>query len=437
MRKHYIGLDMLRGLGVFTLIWMHSAFYYFNGLYDLDLNNPPPVVTIIGLLLMFAGIFAMISGVSHTFQFYRKLETQGYSNISLLKYNTVGGLIILAIAYAYFIFTGPGLVQMADRAMNNSILVDLIRNGLLHGFNMERILYVDSLVMIGINILLIGLVFLLVQKLAGSLPNGSYGKDGNISDDNNQYELEKVHKRAARIFLISGLGFFVISLLRIPLYGIYLDAVDQGNYGKVLLLNWLVNKNNPIMPYFSFSLLGGWIATLLVINNWKKILGNVLPVAIVLFIVGVFLYVKLPDTMLERSIDLKWFAIMTAQLGLFMMLLVATLGIFDFRKNKAQKRLPPIAKFIYRFGVAGLSIFFIESIASATIFRVINLFFPGTTFDLTGALLYGFCLAIIWGFILQAWEKKQYKYGLEYFYVHILRKFGSSTKEEKLKSGDI
>ena len=437
MRKQYVGLDMLRGLGVFTLIWMHSAFYYFNGLYDLDLNNPPLVVTIIGLLLMFAGIFAMISGVSHTFQFYRKWETQDYSNISLLKYNTVSGLIILSIAYTYFIFTGPGLVQMAERAMNNSILVDLIRNGLLHGLNMERILYVDSLVMIGINILLIGPVFLLVGKLSGFLSKDFQGKDDNSICASNQINRNKAHEKAAGIFLFFGLGFFVVSLLRIPLYGIYMDAIDQGNYGKVLLLNWLVNKNNPIMPYFSFSLLGGWIATLLVINNWKKILRNVLPVGIVLFMVGVYLYVKLPDTMLERSIDLKWFAIMTAQLGLFMMLLVATLGIFDFNKNKSHKKILPISKFIYRFGVAGLSIFFIESIASATIFRIINLFLPGTTFDLVGALLYGFFLAIMWGFILKAWEKKQYKYGLEYFYVRILRKFGSSTKEEKLKNGDI
>jgi len=69
MKKHYAGLDMLRGLGIFILLWMHTAFYYFDGLYDLDFNNPPPIVTLIGLMLMFAGIFAMLSGTAHTIQF--------------------------------------------------------------------------------------------------------------------------------------------------------------------------------------------------------------------------------------------------------------------------------------------------------------------------------------------------------------------------------
>jgi hypothetical protein len=439
MRKQYVGLDILRGLGIFILIWMHSAFYYFDGLYDLDLNNPPAIVTVIGLLLMFAGVFAMVSGTVHTYQFYRKTEIQGYSNISLLKYNTVSGLLILAVAYIYFIFTGPGLVQMKERAMNNSILVDAIRNGIYNGFNLERILYVDSLVMLGINILLLGLVFLLIQKYSGMREFKRLEEERDYFT--NMEYLDKAHDKAAKLFLISGLGFFLISLLRVPLYQIYISALDQDQYGKVLVLNWLVNKNNPIMPYLSFALIGGWIATLLVIGNWKRIVKIVMPVAIVLFIIGVVLYIKLPDTMLERSIDFKWFAIMTAQLGLFMMMLVLVLRVFDFRKdnesNIGHKKLAHFPKFLYRFGVAGLTPFFLESIVSAIAFRKLSFFMPGLSFGIKESLIYGFCLAIMWGLLLMLWEKKEYKYGIEYFYVRILRKLGSSAKEEKLSSKEL
>jgi hypothetical protein len=439
MRKQYVGLDILRGLGIFILIWMHSAFYYFDGLYDLDLNNPPAIVTVIGLLLMFAGVFAMVSGTVHTYQFYRKTEIQGYSNASLLKYNTVSGLLILAVAYMYFIFTGPGLAQMELRSMNNSILVDAIRNGIYKGFNLERILYVDSLVMLGINILLIGLVFLLIQKCSGM---GEFKKsEGERDYFTNMEFLDKVHEKTAKLFLISGLGFFALSLLRVPLYQIYITALDQDQYGKVLLLNWLVNKNNPIMPYLSFALIGGWIATLLVIGNWKRIVKLVMPVAVVLFIIGVVLYIKLPDTMLERSIDFKWFAIMTAQLGLFMMLMLLVLRVFDFGKDKENilehKKLTRFPKFFYRFGVAGLTPFFLESLVSAIVFRKLSFFMPGLSFDIKESLIYGFCLAIMWGLLLMLWEKKEYKYGIEYFYVRILRKLGSSAKEEKLSSKDL
>ena len=62
MEKNWRGLDFLRGIGIFFLLVMHSAFYYFSGLWDLDLDNPPLIITVIGFLLMFAGLFAMISG---------------------------------------------------------------------------------------------------------------------------------------------------------------------------------------------------------------------------------------------------------------------------------------------------------------------------------------------------------------------------------------
>jgi predicted tellurium resistance membrane protein TerC len=72
---------------------------------------------------------------------------------------------------------------------------------------------------------------------------------------------------------------------------------------------------------------------------------------------------------------------------------------------------------------------------SALVFRAIKVFFPGTHFDLGGALLYGFSLAVLWGFVLMLWEKKDYKYGIEYFYCRILRRFGESAKEDKLRGG--
>jgi len=292
----------------------------------------------------------------------------------------------------------------------------LIRNGEYNGFNLDRVLYVDSLVMIGINILLMGLVFILIQKFSG---------------------LENGHKKAATLFLVSGLAFFILSLLRVPLFQIYISALDQEQYGKVLLLNWLVNKNNPIMPYLSFALLGGWIATMLVIGNWKSIVRKVIPLSMFLLIIGIYLYIKLPDTMLERSVDFKWFAIMTAQLGLFMLILLLVLAVYDFRKTGVKNKLSFGSKYIYRFGVAGLSAFFFESIVSAIIYRIINLIVPGTTFNIGQSLIYGFCLAVMWGFILMIWEKKEYKYGIEYFYVRILSNFGKSIKEEKLNNKDV
>jgi hypothetical protein len=237
---------------------------------------------------------------------------------------------------------------------------------------------------------------------------------------------------ASAPWLISGLAFFLLSLLRIPLYEAYMAASGQGRHGTVLLLNWLVNKNNPLMPYLSFGLLGAWMGVLLVRGDWKRMVRQVLPVGMILFAAGAALYVKLPDTMLQRSIDGKWFAIMTAQLGLFLMLVLLMLRMFDFRKAGPIRQLPPALAFFSRFGVAGLTAFFFESIVSAFAFRFIRLFMPTLRFDLPGSLLYGFSLALVWGFLLFLWEKYDYRYGIEYAICRLLAPFGHSAKQDKL-----
>ena len=39
MKTYYYGLDVLRGFGIFTVLILHSAFYYFDGIYEVDFNN--------------------------------------------------------------------------------------------------------------------------------------------------------------------------------------------------------------------------------------------------------------------------------------------------------------------------------------------------------------------------------------------------------------
>lgn len=239
MDKNWQGLDFLRGLGIFGLLIMHSAFYYFDGLWDLDLDNPPLIITIIGFLLMFAGLFAILSGTVHGLSMLR-LSRRGWSPARIFRKKAVSGLFILVVAYLYFIFTGPGLAEFANRRMNNSILVELIQSGQLAGTNLDRVLYVDSLVMIGCNILLVSLVWLILLKT-----------------------------RQLKAGVLLGIAFLVmiLSLSRLWLYPIYLEQVAEKNWPAVLALFWLVNKNNPVLPYLAFGLLGSWLGIRLRMEN--------------------------------------------------------------------------------------------------------------------------------------------------------------------------
>lgn len=399
MKSHYQGIDFLRGLGVFSVVILHTGFYFFGGLYDLDLNNPSLVVTLIGFLLMFAGLFAMLSGFSHTLSYLKHQQSEKFR----VRYMCFQGLLILGVAYAYFLFTGPGIVQFESRSMDESLLVSLINQGSFQALTLERIFYVDSLVMLGMNILLLSLLFRLISK-------------------------KLMHPRMPHYMLISAVLFMALSYIRIPLYNVYLEARDQGNWFVMILLNWFVAKNNPILPFFSFALFGVWIALLIKTHEIKHVRGWLTRIGLFFILQGVVGYILAPETMLERAIDPTWYFIMVTQIGLFMIFILIALQVFDFKNFKGN----PFTRFISRFGVAGLSVFFIESVVSALIFRIITLVVP-LSLNIPGAILYGFILAVTWGFVLMTWEKKHYKFGIEYMIGMTLSRFGTSSKLEKLK----
>ena len=409
MDKNWQGLDFLRGLGIFGLLIMHSAFYYFDGLWDLDLDNPPLIITIIGFLLMFAGLFAILSGTVHGLSMLR-LSRRGWSPARIFRKKAVSGLFILVVAYLYFIFTGPGLAEFANRRMNNSILVELIQSGQLAGTNLDRVLYVDSLVMIGCNILLVSLVWLILLKT-----------------------------RQLKAGMLLGIAFLVmvLSLSRLWLYPIYLEQVAEQNWPAVLALFWLVNKNNPVLPYLAFGLLGSWLGIRLEDGKPRR---PVFWLGLALLLTGVGLYVFLPDTMLQRSIDMKWYSIMVMQLGLFLLMILAALAALDRQPAVAavqtgwSKLVGLVVRFITRFGHAGLTAFFLESIVAALVWRLLNLIVPGIRLGIGSALLFGLILALSWGFGLLFWERRHYVGSIEFLYGQIVTRFGQfSSKADTLK----
>ncbi|MDD2534912.1 MAG: hypothetical protein PHC86_09485 [Eubacteriales bacterium] len=400
--KPWQGLDFLRGLGIFCLLILHTAFYYFSGLWDLDLANPPVIITIIGFLLMFAGLFAIISGAAHGISIHRLYRIHGWSFKRIAHKKLSSGLFILLIAYIYFIFTGPGLSEFANRRMNNSILVEWIRNGNWAGFNVERLLYVDSLVMIGCNILLVSLIWLGLMKI-------------------NQLKAPVLLGLAGMVLLLS--------LVRLPLYPLYLQQVSQKNWFQVLLLNWLVNKNNPILPFLAFGLLGSWLGLLL---EAKKSRRPALLLGVSLLLLGVVSYIFLPDTMLQREIDLKWYSIMITQMGLFILIILVAIAAFD--RKSPQKAPNAFIRFFLRFGTAGLTAFFWESVVAAIAWRGMTALAPGLQLGIGSALSFGLGSALFWGIILIFWEKKHYIGTIEYLYTQTVRHWGEmSSKAQKLR----
>lgn len=408
MKKQIYGLDVLRGVGIFSVLILHTAFYYFDGIYDLDLSNPPLIITLIGFVLMFAGLFAMISGFVHTLSVARKLKEKGFSYRSVIKYSLFAGIYILVIAYLYFLFTGPGIIHFETRSMDQSLFVELIKSGRFILPSLDRVLYIDSLVMIGMNVIFVGLISVFAYKF--------------IKED----------KKRTWFFYLLATFVLLISAFRIPLYAVYLNARDQGNYFVVLLLNFLVNKNNPIFPFLSFGLFGSFMASLIIENNPKKMKRIILPSGVVFFITGLIIYLTAEETMLDRMIDYTWYGIMVFQIGLFQLLIYMFISIYE-KKTISSKPLSFISKFFYRFGIAGLTVFFIEQLFSSSIKQVLLWIHPSLELEMYTSILLGLFIALFWGFILMLWEKVHYAYGIEYGYTRFMARFGGSEKRHKLE----
>ncbi|MGD9910252.1 MAG: heparan-alpha-glucosaminide N-acetyltransferase domain-containing protein [Candidatus Izemoplasmatales bacterium] len=408
MKKQVFGLDVLRGVGIFSVLILHTAFYYFDGIYDLDLSNPPLIITLIGFVLMFAGLFAMISGFVHTLSVARKIKEQGFSYKMVMKYSLFAGLYVLVIAYLYFLFTGPGIIHFESRSMDQSLLVELIKSGRFILPSLDRILYIDSLVMIGTNVILVGLITVGAYKF--------------IKDDK---------KRTWFFYLLATL-ILLLSAFRIPLYAIYLNARDEGNYFVVIALNFFVNKNNPIFPFLAFGLFGSFMASLMLENNPKKMKQTILPSGILFFVAGLVIYLTAEETMLDRMIDYTWYGIMVFQIGLFQLLIYLFISIYD-KTNTARKPLSFISKFFYRFGIAGLTVFFIEQLFSSFVKQILLWIQPGLQLEMYTSIFLGLVIALFWGTMLILWEKVHYAYGIEYGYTRFMARFGGSEKRHKLE----
>jgi hypothetical protein len=100
------------------------------------------------------------------------------------------------------------------------------------------------------------------------------------------------------------------------------------------MLFWLVNKNNPVLPFLTFGLIGSWLGMVLEAKLPRR---QPFWLGMTSLAVGVAAYIVLPDTMLQRAIDLKWYSIELAELGLFVLLILGSLALFDKDDNTGSR----------------------------------------------------------------------------------------------------
>jgi hypothetical protein len=153
---------------------------------------------------------------------------------------------------------------------------------------------------------------------------------------------------------------------------------------------------------------------------------------LVWLVAGVTTMLLLPDTMLERTIDYTWFAIMLALLGMFILALLGMQAIADAPKREAWIARRTVG--LRRFGVIPLTVFFIETPLRETYAHAWNALAPGWNNSLGVTLLFAATVALIWFGIVRLWSTARYVGSMEWWLVKAYRAMRAMTdKPDALK----
>lgn len=399
------GLDAIRGVGILCVVLLHSATFHFDGITGVNFDDPPLLITVIGFLLMWAGLFALISGAAYGYSTALRVQGQDARPGRILARFWVAGGFALVLHYVYFLVVGPKLLDVVHGNHQYALLPGLIATGSLPAVPVDRLFYSTALSMVAWNLILCG-------PLIGLLGRWRALRSG---------------WRAGA--LLGGLGTVVIlvSVARIPLYPLAVGAIEQGQVVRAWFWGFVVNKNNPIVPYLGFGLYGAWFGMALAnSSSRRRALLSFLGLGIVWLVAGTIGLALLPDTMLERDVDLTWYFIIVFQLGLFLSLLAGVLFFTDVARISWVDRLfSPLRT----LGTVSLSIFMLETVLSQILVRIGDALSPGWRYAIGPCLAFGALNVLLWVGIVSLWSRSRFRFSMEWCTVQVYRLFGQTSEK--------
>lgn len=403
--------DLLRGVGITVMVLMHTATFHYAGITRIDFDDPPLVILLIGFLLTWAGMFAVISAAAYAFVAGRRIEAGAITRSGLLRGFAIAAAYLLAWHFVYFVVLGPKLLDVEGGNHLMALLPGLIATGAWPTLAPERWFYATALSMIGWNVLFVGLALWL-----------GLGRTRDL-------------RRVAPWLPVAGALVMAASWWRIDLYPRAVAAMEAADPLPALFWGFLVNKNNPLLPYLAFGLLGAWLGLRLLRGVTARTLWPVAAFGALALAAGVGGLMSLPDTLLEREVDPFWYFLTVAQLGFFLLLAVAALAVWDRgRAAAADARAGrgPQAKFwpltpLRRIGTMSLTVFLLETPVSEVAARALSGAAPGWNEGIAACLAFGAVNAAAWVALANLWARADYRYSVEWATVRLYRMLGRPT----------
>ena len=405
-------LDLLRGVGITAMVFMHTATFHYAGITRIDFDDPPFVILVIGFLLTWAGLFAVVSAAAYAFAAGRRHEAGIVTRAGLLRGFAIAAGYLLAWHFAYFVVLGPKLLDLEGGQHLTALIPGWIATGTWPTLAPERWFYATALSMIAWNVLFLGVALW-----------WGLGRTREL-------------RRVAPWLAVAGALVMAASWWRIGLYPRAVAAMEAADPLPALFWGFLVNKNNPLLPYLAFGLLGGWLGLRLLRGVNAGSLWPVAAFGALALAGGIVGLASLPDTLLEREVDPFWYFLTVAQLGLFLLLATGALAVWDRRgagPAAGDAGRGDWLRPLRRVGTVSLTVFLLETPVGEVAARLLSAVAPGWNDGIAACLAFGGAHAVAWVVLANAWARHDYRYSVEWATMRLYRALGRPSA--KLPSG--
>ena len=390
-------LDILRGLAVIFILLFHSSIYNFSNIHNLDFSNPPILIVLISFLALWSGIFIFYSLIVNTIMILRRKQN---NSSKIFLHLTYASIIYLIFHFLLNFFLGRWNIDFVNNTPDLTFVASAIRNLNLTLPPITNLFKGSSLSTIALNLMIVSWVLFLLFRNNG----------------------EK--KQVRNYFLLGIIGFLImiLSFVRVPLYSLYTEAMDTNNYFLSILYSFLLANPYPLLPYLSYGFFGA-LAGLIIFNELKDLLKKVLiPLGIIFIVFGFIGILNFDKTISEP--DYFWYFKTNFELGLFLLILSITYLIIENRKKSKNKF--PILSWFSRIC---FTIYMLETLLSEIVRLILTPIIPTWHKTIEGSLVFGVLNIFIWVVILFFWNKINFKYSLEYFWVKLFNKFGKQSSK--------
>ena len=398
MNKRIDSLDFLRGISLILVVFFHTSVYNYANIHKIDFNNPPIIVVLISFLVLWGGLLIFYSGIVNTIMFFERIEKLG--NLKQAKFSFIAGSIYIIIHYILNIFLGRWNIDFINNQPDMTVVASSIRNMHLTFPRITKLFEGSSISTIGLNLIIITLLLFFLLRNKG-------------------FEKEK---RNYWVLGTSGFVIMLFSFTRIYLFGIVDKSIQAKNYLLATILSFTIANPYPLFPYLAYGLFASIIGLMIYKKRKNLIKKAIIPIGLFFFIYGLIGCMNFPKTISKA--DYFWYFKTHLELGIFILIVTFLLLTFEFR-NKKIINIP----FIKWFSRISLTIYLFETLLSEIFGKILNYLKPAWNQTINGCLIFGASNIVIWILILWIWQKNNFKFSLEYWWVKIFHKLGKkSTK---------